>query len=1458
MIDLAALASQLRAKGSPLSLAAGDTTLPAELRTFLASVPGGSLTLAVQADGISLDGQTLTVTGPASGTWPVQGYADVTVTLTTATVTITNAAGTSTVTGRAAGSLPVAGHSVTAALASAMIQSVQAWTLTLGGAASGLRASDLLMLGQGANFAGPAVPAGLDALDTAVTVEPAGLVLTFFPGTTFDPWLQVALQVPGARWTVIEQILEFDGIEIAMFLAPRSYSVALTSYLVIDTISVAVTVGMSADSHWIATVRPKDGTAFPGLVALAGWLCGAGSGVPGQAAGGFQASGFDLAAFDLAISSVRAGFDISHGSLDFVEVTSVLTIRALQLDIAVRLPDLTIQGGLHGSQPLNVAAVLASFGLATDGVPAGLTVSEADFRAQPRRGTFAVDLILDDLWQAGPVALEQVAVSVSRDSVGQFTGWISGYLTVGASTRLTMSAGYDGPPTGWSFAGGTLGDDGLPIGELLALLSAKFGIENVPEALSSLTLKNLMLAYQTGTGTFTFTCEGDFTIATTPVALAIDVHLTGAGSSYSAEYHGRLSVGNLVFDVTFDTEPGGQTFVASYRNNGAATTVSLHDLVASLSPAAAAAVPADLSIGLTDAKFAYVKPTGATEGVFALGLDLSAKVGLSDLPLVGAELPPDASVAISNLQILYSSATIDSTAMVTANTLLAANGVIPFPASLAAGVAFTADLQAGTDHLAISLGVPTGQAIAVRPAVAARTDAAPAPVSQPVGHWFDVSKSFGPVSISRIGVQYQDSALFLLIDASLGLAALTVGLDGLGLGSPLGRFELRPHLDGLSISFSDGPVSIAGGFLVVSAPSPGVTDEYAGELTIAFESYLISGFGAYAKVSGSPSFFVFAEVDGEFGGPPAFFVTGLMGGVGYNWALSLPPPDQVYTFPFVAGLGNPSFFGGTKPTPVQVLSVLSGNGGQTAWVTPAKGQNWLAAGVQFRSFELITGRALLVAEFGTEFELALLGLATVALPQGATDDAYAYAELQLEVVLKPADGMFSAIASLTPNSYLLTKQCHLTGGFAFCLWFGQSPHAGDFVLTLGGYHPAFTPKPWYPSVPPLGFHWAVDNSLVIKGGAYFAITPTAVMAGASLEVLFESGDLKAWLIAYANIMIRWRPFYLTAEIGISIGVSYRLNLEFTSVVLAVQLGATLELWGPPTGGLVHIDWYILSFSIAFGAAPASGGDLTLDWPGFQELLPSASTLAPVKAAAARAAVAAAPADDSHPAIVSLTVSRGLRSTDSTTGDWIVRADELILTATSAIPVTSILLGKQVPLPAGTPATIDIRPMGATGVSSALTITISGVDLTSWPGPSVQSSAQPEALWGSPIPDSASPAPAANLIPGLVTGLSFAPPPAAAGAAAGPVDPGSLISPLGLGELPLRPASQGDPIAEPVADPGSIQAIAAGVASLASVRAQQALVSVLADYQAGPPTSAPLTGLGDEAGAIFSQPPMRTA
>ena len=55
-------------------------------------------------------------------------------------------------------------------------------------------------------------------------------------------------------------------------------------------------------------------------------------------------------------------------------------------------------------------------------------------------------------------------------------------------------------------------------------------------------------------------------------------------------------------------------------------------------------------------------------------------------------------------------------------------------------------------------------------------------------------------------------------------------------------------------------------------------------------------------MAGKPSLFVFAGLDTPLGGPPAFYVTGLMGGFGYNRSLKLPAQDQLFQFPFIKGI----------------------------------------------------------------------------------------------------------------------------------------------------------------------------------------------------------------------------------------------------------------------------------------------------------------------------------------------------------------------------------------------------------------------------------------------------------------------------------------------------------------------------------------------------------------------------
>lgn len=56
----------------------------------------------------------------------------------------------------------------------------------------------------------------------------------------------------------------------------------------------------------------------------------------------------------------------------------------------------------------------------------------------------------------------------------------------------------------------------------------------------------------------------------------------------------------------------------------------------------------------------------------------------------------------------------------------------------------------------------------------------------------------------------------MLFDASLGMAGLELGVDGLGVGVSLKNGALSFRLDGISVAYSRPPLAIAGGLVYKS------------------------------------------------------------------------------------------------------------------------------------------------------------------------------------------------------------------------------------------------------------------------------------------------------------------------------------------------------------------------------------------------------------------------------------------------------------------------------------------------------------------------------------------------------------------------------------------------------------------------------------------------------------------
>ena len=467
--------------------------------------------------------------------------------------------------------------------------------------------------------------------------------------------------------------------------------------------------------------------------------------------------------------------------------------------------------------------------------------------------------------------------------------------------------------------------------------------------------------------------------------------------------------------------------------------------------------------------------------------------------------------------------------------------------------------------------------------------------NQTAALWIGIHQKFGPIYIDQIGLEIiqAQKAAALLVDGSVQLAGLTVEADELGVTIPLNALASPEHwsldLRGLAVSYDSNDVTIAGGLLKNTS---GTYVEYDGMLKVEISGIGLTAVGGYAQPTDGPgsytSLFIFVSLAAPLGGPPYFFVTGLGGGAGVNRRL-LPPDDinQVPNFVLVAAIDDSTF----ANDPMAALKNMATS------IPARRGSYWFAAGIRFDSFVIVHSIAVVYVALDGGFEIGIIGVSRMALP--TADLAIASVELALKIRFSTAEGLFSVQAQLTDNSYLFSRDCQLTGGFAFFVWFTK----GQFLITLGGYHPAFQKPAEFPAVPRLGFHWAVSDVIVIKGESYFALTNTCVMAGGRLEVTAHLGPARAWLIAYADFLISWDPFHYDIAIGVSIGVSLDFDVCFIvcgHVHLEVSLGADLHIVGPPLHGEASVHILFFTITIPFGDPNTSDPPYIQDFGTFEQ------------------------------------------------------------------------------------------------------------------------------------------------------------------------------------------------------------------------------------------------------------------
>jgi len=221
----------------------------------------------------------------------------------------------------------------------------------------------------------------------------------------------------------------------------------------------------------------------------------------------------------------------------------------------------------------------------------------------------------------------------------------------------------------------------------------------------------------------------------------------------------------------------------------------------------------------------------------------------------------------------------------------------------------------------------------------------------------------------------------------------------------------------------------------------------------------------------------------------------------------------------------------------------------------------------------------------------------------------------------------------------------------------------------------------------------IGTELSITGEAYFALTPSCIMAGGKLCAVFQSGSVRAWFVAYADFLMSWQPFYYLADMGISLGIDVGLKIGSITISIRVELSVQLQLWGPPLGGEAIVDLTVISFRIPFGNPIKIPDALTAE-EFITAFLPPPKEKGGV------------------PDVIAVRINNGLlKQCEKGKEKKVVRvvnAHELSMTAESLIPSTSFkgLAKKASPRSLGDKRALDsfgIRPMARKKLKSKLEV-----------------------------------------------------------------------------------------------------------------------------------------------------------
>jgi hypothetical protein len=440
-----------------------------------------------------------------------------------------------------------------------------------------------------------------------------------------------------------------------------------------------------------------------------------------------------------------------------------------------------------------------------------------------------------------------------------------------------------------------------------------------------------------------------------------------------------------------------------------------------------------------------------------------------------------------------------------------------------------------------------------------------------------INATFGPISISKLTLAIQVSGDGILIgagaDLGVSLGPVQATIQGIGAAPQLAfksgnmgpmDFELGFKAPtGLGLSIDAGSVH-GGGFISFESTA----GRYSGALQLSIYDIAVSAFGLVdTKVPGVSYSFVliisaqFTPIQLGFG----FTLNGVGGMVGINRAIDTTALANLVRAGQSEDLLFPQNVVADAPTIVRDLTsvfpatqghYVFGPLGKLGWGTPT----------------IITGEIGVILEIPGPV-VAILGEVKCVLPK--PEAPLVKLNVSVDGELDFPNKSFSMDATLHDS---VINGYPVSGQMAMRVSWGDQP---NFIFSIGGFHPAYTPPPDFPKLQPLAIDLASHGPAKLTVSGFFAVTPNTVQVGGTASLHASGSGISMDASVSVKALFVFSPFAFEADIDASVKIS------FHGYGPSVHLSGVLDgpsPWHVKGEVCVSIIWWdaCLGFDVTFG------------------------------------------------------------------------------------------------------------------------------------------------------------------------------------------------------------------------------------------------------------------------------------